>query len=106
MTDNFRTDVLREAIALINGDRNNDYGDPIDNFRTIAEFWQSYLTGTIESRGELLIRPHDVAVLMDLVKTSRLIWSPDKKDHWADKAGYSACGWDCVQRQNGTSDDC
>lgn len=105
MPDNFRTSILKEAIALINGDRNNDYGDPLANFQTIAEFWQTYLTSIIASRGELDIRPHDVAVMMDLVKTSRLSWSPEKKDHWADKAGYSACGWDCVQRQNGTDDN-
>jgi len=36
MADNFRTDILEEAIELINGDRNNDYGDPLDDFSTTA----------------------------------------------------------------------
>lgn len=33
---------------------------------------------------------------MILLKVSRLTWTPDKEDTWADIAGYAACGWDCV----------
>jgi len=34
---NNRSDVLKEAETLVNGDRNDAYGDPIDDFRTTAE---------------------------------------------------------------------
>jgi hypothetical protein len=100
MSDNFRTEILQEAIGLINGDRQNQYGDPIDDFSTTASLWQTYLERIFDSRGGLVIHPHDVAVLMVLLKVSRLSWSPDKRDHWADIAGYTGCGWDCVQRQD------
>ena len=43
-----------------------------------------------------LLDPHDVAVMMQQLKISRLAWSPGKRDTWADAAGYVACGWECV----------
>lgn len=97
---NNRTEILNEAIELINGERENTYGDPLDDFLTTATFWQTYITRTIEARGGLDIKPHDVAVMMNLLKTARISWSPEKRDHWADLAGYTGCGWDCVVRQD------
>lgn len=98
---NNRTDILTEANNLVNGERNSSYGDPLDDFSTTASFWQTYLSRTMDARGELKIEPHDVAIMMSLLKVARMSWSPDKRDHWADLAGYTACGWDCVERQHG-----
>ena len=50
--------------------------------------WSAYLGVDIEQ--------HDVAAMMALLKVSRIRWSPTKRDHWQDLAGYAACGWDCV----------
>jgi hypothetical protein len=105
MSDNYRSEILREAIILINGDRNNDYGDPVDDFSTTAELWQTYLSRTMEARGGLNIKAHDIAVMMMLLKVARISWSPEKRDHWADIAGYDGCGWDCVQRQEEDIED-
>jgi len=95
-----REQVLREAITLIVGDRNIDYGDPYEDFSLTADLWHSYLTRITERRGNLVIEPHDVAIMMALLKVSRLSWTPNKKDHWVDIAGYIGCGWDCVTRDN------
>ena len=97
---NYRSEAVKEAESLVNGDRNIDYGDPIHDFRTTADFWQTYLRRIVERRGSLTIKPHDVAAMMQLLKTSRLTWTPEKKDNWIDLIGYAACGWDCVQRQD------
>ena len=35
----------------------------------------------------------DEAVFMTLVKVVRMKTSPELKDHWADIAGYAACGY-------------
>ena len=99
-TVNHRTDILEEAISLINGERNHSYGDPLDDFATTAKFWQLYLARTIKARGCLDIQPHDMAIMMTLLKVARISWSPEKRDHWADLAGYTGCGWDCVVRQD------
>lgn len=111
-----RRDLLIEAADLVDGDRNVDYGDPNDDFRRTAIYWSTHIGGVLRrllsNEGLLdekelntkivlelvdhLIEPHDVAIMMMQLKHSRLSWSPDKHDHWADAAGYAACGWDCV----------
>lgn len=85
-----RERILEEAIKIVTQDRNQDYGDPEDNFRDIAEFWNIFLS----SRGKInmFLTPSDVAAMMVLMKVSRIKTSPDKKDHWIDIAGYAACG--------------
>jgi hypothetical protein len=96
---NNRSDVLREAEALVNGDRNDTYGDPIDDFRTTAELWTTYIRRIVDRRESTKLQPHDVASMMLLLKVSRLTWSPEKRDHWVDAIGYASCGWDCVERE-------
>lgn len=86
---NARAEVLLGAEALVNGDRNVQYGDPRADFRRTAAMWAAYL-GTD-------VAPHDVAALMALLKVSRIRWSPSKLDSWTDLAGYAACGWDCAE---------
>ncbi len=93
-----REQILQDAITIIVGDRNVDYGDPYDDFSMTATLWESYIKRVAERTGELSIQPHDVAAMMVLLKISRLSWTPDKKDHWMDIAGYVGCGWDCVTR--------
>jgi hypothetical protein len=88
--------LLREAEQLVNGDRNAQYGDPNQDFARTAAFWQTYLDGI-----DRPLESHDVAILMMLLKVSRLAWSPDKWDSWVDAAGYAACGADCVTANKG-----
>ena len=83
--------MLDEAADLVDGDRNNQYGDPRQDFRRTAELWTTYLDG------KTTLDLHDVAALMALLKISRLRWSPEKRDSWVDLAGYAACGWDCAR---------
>lgn len=85
-----RADLLREAEGLVDGDRNAQYGDPNQDFKRTADMWTAYLDGKTE------LEPHDVAAMMALLKISRLRWSPEKRDSWADLAGYAACGWNTV----------
>jgi hypothetical protein len=99
---NTRARVLQTAESHVNGARNDDYGDPISDFRTTANFWSEYINRIMVRRpGEALhLLPHDVAAMMMLLKVSRLSWSPEVDDHWIDAAGYAACGFDCVQRES------
>jgi hypothetical protein len=92
---NTRTELLNEADRLVNGDRDNQYGDPNDDFQKTAKMWDVYLNAIRKERPHLL--PHDVAVMMMLLKISRIAWSPEKRDNWVDLAGYAACGWDCAE---------
>jgi hypothetical protein len=87
-------DAARDAVMR---DRNLNYGCPEKGFQTIAHLWNVYLGAIQEARGgPAYLEKHDVAVLLDLVKTARIVTSPDKHDHWVDKAGYAACGAECA----------
>jgi hypothetical protein len=83
---NPRTEILQTAEQLVNGDRNNQHGDPTQDFTRTAQMWQAYL-GTP-------LKAHDVAAMMALLKLSRISWNPQNKDSWIDLAGYAACGWE------------
>lgn len=96
---NKRGELLAEAERLVNGARNVQYGDPNADFQCTADLWNCYLNRITERDQALghpgaLLAPHDVAVMMALLKVSRLAWSPDKADSWLDLAGYAACGYD------------
>ena len=94
MSKERRRACLQGALKAVNEDRNDRYGEPEQNFENIASLWTAYL----QARGSLYagheLTGIDVALLMDLMKTARLIASPDHADSWKDKAGYSACGYD------------
>lgn len=94
-----RRSVLLEAADLVDGDRNAQYGDPIGDFRCTADMWAAYLRRKANVPADFALAPHDVAAMMSLLKISRIGWSPNKRDHWADLAGYAACGYDCSVRE-------
>ena len=84
-----RKECLEEALKIVMKDRQNDYGTPESNFRTIAEYWTTYLN----SRGlEGYVTGFDVAAMMALLKIARVASSPAKEDNWVDLAGYAANG--------------
>jgi len=98
-----RRELLQETCDLIDGDRNAQYGNPTGDFVAISQMWTSYIQRRFSQFDgeitEFAFSPHDVAVFMALVKVSRIGWSATKKDHWADFAGYAACGWECIESE-------
>ena len=89
-----RKELLDAAGKLISGDRAKDYGDAYDNHGRIAEGWNIILRGALNDPGYLT--PAHVALMMDWVKTSRLLETIDHEDSWIDKAGYTALGAEFV----------
>lgn len=79
-----RKQVLAEALVCVNGDREQDYGSPENNFAVIAELWGAYLGCEVAA--------YDVAAMMALVKIARISSGHAKHDNWVDLAGYAACG--------------
>jgi len=93
-----RQELLDAAGNLISGDRAKDYGDAYDNHGRIAEGWNIILRGALKDPGYLT--PAHVALMMDWVKTSRLLETINHEDSWVDKAGYTALGAEFVALQN------
>lgn len=81
-----RQTILDEAAKCVTVDRNTQYGEPEDSFKTIAAMWTVYLDG------RSVISAADVAAMMVLFKTARISGGQAKTDNWVDIAGYSACG--------------
>lgn len=89
-TPTIREEILAEARALISNDRNAQYGPPAQDFQRTAAMLSSLWDHKLKE-GEA-IEAHDIAVMLAVVKLSRIQWSPHKKDSWVDLAGYAACG--------------
>lgn len=86
--------ILEEAMRIIYGDREQAYGSPRFNLDTIAQFWSVYIDRKFpehaQANGGHYITAEDVAQLMILLKTARLIHNPTHRDSLVDQAGYAA----------------
>ena len=95
-----RIEILDLANECVCGDRNLQYGEPEDNFNTIAKLWSVFL--------DINITAPQVAAMMILLKTARIKSSEGRdKDSWVDVAGYSACGGELMfgdEEQRGEND--
>lgn len=85
-----RADILNTANKIVNGERQEDYGSPEDNFIKIGVLWSTYLG--------VAITAEDVAAMMILLKTARISSGQTKVDNWVDIAGYAACGGEIQTR--------
>lgn len=74
--------ITEETAGLVFGDRNVDYGHPVEDFSKTAGFWTVY-------KG-VAFTPEDVAQMMSLVKVSRQMHRP-KRDNPVDNCGYQEC---------------
>lgn len=72
--------VLEEANKLVHGDRNADYGHPLDDFSKTAAMWSAILG--------VHVTPEKVGLCMCAVKISRQLNKP-KPDNLIDLAGYA-----------------
>lgn len=87
-----RREILEQARKCVCGDREQDYGSPEQNFKTIAAFWRVYLKKAVPPDTDLCILPEDVAAMLALLKIARISSGHAKDDNWIDLAGYAACG--------------
>ena len=79
-----RADILDTAKKYVTKDRAATHGDAERNFGLIAAYWSAHLNKNI--------KPHDVAVMMTLMKLARARSNPKNTDNWIDGCGYLALG--------------
>lgn len=93
-----REDILKEAATIVNGTRQQTYGEPEDNFGTIAQMWEAYLGVPISAM--------DVSMMMVLLKVARVSGRPDLTtiDNFIDICGYAACGGEVAHREGRTKE--
>lgn len=82
--------ILSEAEKVINGGRQDTYGNPENSFKIIANLWSAYLNGKFAKP----ITAIDVAHMMALFKIARMLGQKPCRDNYVDAAGYIAIAWD------------
>lgn len=94
--------TLKRADEIINGERQDQYGDPEDSFRHIARFWNAYIRilqeellrdwGVDEKDYCLvdILKPKDIAIMMSLMKHARMTGQKWHPDNATDACGYLA----------------
>lgn len=87
-----RKECLDTAADAVLRDRSKTHGTPEDNFATIAAFWNIYLLAIGYHPIRRPLNSTDNAAMMILMKVARIASNPNAPDHWADSAGYAACG--------------
>ena len=77
-----RDKIISEATRLVSTDREKSYGNKRKNHLNIAKLWSAYLDKDVT--------PHDVAMLMALLKIARTKLGSPNKDDLIDGAAYLA----------------
>lgn len=87
-----RSDILAEADKCITQDRAKTYGGAEDSFGAIADLWNWWLRGKISTGGgdDVRITPHDVSMMLALLKVARIRGNPSHRDSYVDLCGYAA----------------
>tara|TARA_R100000544_G_C2226277_1_gene60952 strand:+ start:2545 stop:2814 length:270 start_codon:yes stop_codon:yes gene_type:complete len=73
---------LNRASVLVEGQREKDYGDKVENHSNIAKLWSAYL--------DISVTAHDVAILMSLLKVARTKLGVVSEDTYIDMSAYGA----------------
>lgn len=76
--------VLLRALDVINGERQQQYGNPEDSFEAIAALWGWWLCDKMRDE----ITAQDVAMMMCLMKIAREKNGAGKTDNIVDACGY------------------
>ena len=93
-----RDDLIDDALRKINGDRQEEYGDVYDSFTTISLGWDIITKNALATHG--CVSPMHVGLMMDWLKTSRLLVDISHEDSWIDKVGYAALSAEVADEYN------
>lgn len=83
--------ILQEAHRLTHGDRNKDYGHPLDDYTRTAALASALLAHKLKEP----LTADEMAMVMICVKLSRQVHRP-KRDNMVDAAGYAWVAQECV----------
>jgi hypothetical protein len=89
-----RKELLEAAEQCVCTDRNEQYGEPEDSFKAIADLWNAYLTNRLKT--PIKLEAMDAGNMMVLFKMARAATAKVQKDDtYIDMIGYAACAGEC-----------
>jgi hypothetical protein len=100
--ERFCTALLRQANDAITRERAVLYGDAEESFASIAGAWNWWLEGRLTSR----LTPHDVAMMMGLLKDARARGNPRQRDNYIDGLGYRALAGELAINRSQKPSEC
>lgn len=86
-----RVQCLEEAVRLTTGDRNKDYGDPVENMQHIADIFNAITGRDLTAR--------EVAILHQATKISRRQHSACHRDSYVDDMAYTGIELECAMAE-------
>lgn len=89
-----RGNALLDAHKVVNGERQDQYGEPEDSFACIADLWNAYLADHLQAN----LNAHNVAMMMALLKVARIKTGAGSADCYVDLCGYAALAADMWER--------
>lgn len=92
-----RSEILKRANEIINGERQDRYGNAENNFDLIGDLWSAYL-------GKDIIAT-DVAHMMTLFKIARAKTGVGDADSYIDAVGYMAIGGEIAEKDRKTAEE-
>ena len=81
--------IFNDVLKIINGERENQYGNPEDSFENISVRWTQFLKGRGKLKENENITKQDVAIMLSDFKMARECHS-HKRDNLIDAIGYLA----------------
>lgn len=81
---------MSKKVDEILAERLEQYGDAEVEFTAIGRMWGALLKIAD-------IQPHEVALMMDALKTVRCFANPTYQDSWIDKQGYTQHGMEIAR---------
>jgi len=100
--DRLGKQILGEAMDVIDA-RGDHYGSPYKNWKTIADFWTIYLRDKLKDGESISATDH--GLMMDLVKTARVMTTNGHWDSMLDKCGYVAAAVECFEEERKRFDE-
>jgi len=93
-----RGKILRKALDIINGERQDQYGKPEDSFALIGKYWTEFLKANgVIACDKVNISNKEVAEMMMLFKIARMSGQKPSLDNYLDLVGYAGIAADMVE---------
>jgi hypothetical protein len=85
-----RCELLDEASKLTAGDRNETYGEPVENMQHTADIFNAW------NKDGITLTARHITMVHQATKMARRTITPDHRDSYVDNMAYTGIEYECV----------